>query len=162
MGELRPARFVGAGRPLEQELDLGDLDAVVVEDADRVRVGETGIPFGSPVVGEEPDPGETRAGRGGHALREGEPRRRHRWRPREGEMARDQIVCTEHRGSLTRPPIRRLRLGDGGDEALELAQVATLVDAVAVDGVVGDDRVAGVPVPTRLRVEPVDVAGSLA
>ncbi len=49
--------------------------------------------------------------------------------------------------------------GQGLDEALELAQVAALVDAVAVHAVLADDRVAGVPVRLRLGVEPVDVAG---
>ena len=40
---------------------------------------------------------------------------------------------------------------DVGDELLELAQVAALVDAVAVRRVVGDDRVAGVPVARAAR-----------
>src|SRR5438874_1217662 len=47
------------------------------------------------------------------------------------------------------------------DEALELAQVAAFVDAVAVDAVLGDDRVPGVPIRTRLGIEPVDVPGPL-
>src|SRR6476620_7519997 len=45
------------------------------------------------------------------------------------------------------------------DESLELAEVAALEHAVAVDAVVPDDRVTGVPVRLRLGVEPVDVAG---
>src|SRR4051794_10782058 len=53
-------------------------------------------------------------------------------------------------------------LGDGADELGELAQVATLEDAVAVLAVLGHDRVAGVPVAARLGVEPVDVPTALA
>ena len=41
------------------------------------------------------------------------------------------------------------------DEALELAEVAALPDAVAVGAVLADDRVAGVPVRAGLGVEPV-------
>src|SRR5206468_9150824 len=52
-------------------------------------------------------------------------------------------------------------LHDGRHEPLELTQVATLVHAVAVDAEFGDDRVARVPVATRLRIQPVQVAGTL-
>src|SRR5262245_20682927 len=44
------------------------------------------------------------------------------------------------------------------DEALQLAEVAALEDAVAERRVLADDRVAGVPVAPGLRVQPVDVA----
>ena len=50
------------------------------------------------------------------------------------------------------------RFDDVGDELLELAQVADLVDAVAVGRVLRDDRVAGVPVAARLGIEPEDLA----
>ena len=45
------------------------------------------------------------------------------------------------------------------DEAFELAEVADFEDAVAVDAVLGDDGVAGVPVGAGLGVEPEHFAG---
>src|SRR5207247_3126523 len=46
---------------------------------------------------------------------------------------------------------------DGLYELLQLAQVAALVDAVAVDAVLADDGVAGIPVGPGLGIEPVEV-----
>src|SRR4051794_15116127 len=48
------------------------------------------------------------------------------------------------------------------DEPLELLEVPALERAITVDGVFTDDRVAGVPVRLRLRVEPEHMAGPLA
>ena len=52
----------------------------------------------------------------------------------------------------------RRRLLQDVDEALELAEVAALEDAVAVVGVLAENGVAGVPVALRLGVQPVHVA----
>ena len=139
----RPGRLVVACRPVEQELDLGQLEAVVGEDGGGVGVGEAVLlrrrSSRRRAVRSRRIPASAAA-----ATRSAkrEPGRRHRLRPGEREVAADEIV----RSRVAMAASRRSRLGDGGDEALELAQVAALVDAVAVGGVVGDDRVAGVPV----------------
>src|SRR3954470_16153836 len=65
-------------------------------------------------------------------------------------------------GANTRLTVVTMVLSELLDEALELPQVSALVDAVAMDAVLGDDRVAGVPVAARLGVQPVDVAGAVA
>src|SRR5947209_8087752 len=63
---------------------------------------------------------------------------------------------------LTVVTVITMALSELLDEALELPQVAALVDAVAMDAVLGDDGVAGVPVAPWLGVQPIDVAGPVA
>src|SRR5262249_38697017 len=61
----------------------------------------------------------------------------------------------------SRRPSNPSSLHHRGDELLELAEVAALVDAVAVDPELRDDRVARVPVAPGLGIEPVQMTGSL-
>src|SRR5947207_1503518 len=91
------------------------------------------------------------------------PLRTGRIDPRPGGRASRR---TRGRGGAPSTPGRRRaraptrapsRFHDRFDEAFQLAEVAALVDAVAVRGIVADDRVAAVPVGGRLRVDPVEV-----
>src|SRR5437588_723510 len=76
--------------------------------------------------------------------------------PRQGGTGRDSPDVLRRFPARCSPPLRAGPAPDGStppspsiellDEVLELAQVATFVGAVAVSGVLGEDRVPGVPV----------------
>src|SRR5438067_6607778 len=70
---------------------------------------------------------------------------------------------TAHRASPCRMMTSLVKLSRQMlDEPFQLLEVAALEGAVAVDGVLGHDRVTGVPIRLRLGVEPEEVARLLA